>query len=273
MDNSSNSLLSDKGQDNEIKNKRWSVISPSSTELIDSLTFTVQWILDWKKNRRRSFELLSRFWNTSVLDALEILRKDNRTFDLFKKVVAEAFRLIKQWNWSESISVNVYLSDINHPHFFRYISTLQNTFNIDSSLLTFELLENNHWIIDSNTLMLLKALSVLWYKISIDDFSISNYWDNISQRTVEILLRNKVPISEVKIDWWYLRFLMNQDNWLSSNATWKKQLKNAIRYFRSIYGVPNFVWEWATPENVGFMQDVWCNLFQWLSLPSTFEIH
>lgn len=271
---------------NDLNTLHWKAISTSNTwwqtgdtfshsvnALMSNLKFTSQAILTWGIGWLNRAELLARFGHVSTIEALEKIREGNKTFDLFKEATYEAFRLISMWNWKRAISINAYLSDINNPNFFIYINHLQDIFSIDPSLLTFELLEYDHWKIDSNSIMLLRALGLLGYRIAIDDFSLSLDKDNKSQETLDVLFRNDVPISEIKIDWGYLRKITDLAEMTNCNLAKLDELGFAIRNIKSMW-VKDIVWEWATNETARTMRDIWCNLYQWLSLdPNTFKIN
>lgn len=230
----------------------------------------------WLKNQDgwNRYELLARFWNEkSIIKVLETLRSRWETFELFVKVIIEAFKIIEET--SHAISINLYVQDIINDDFMKLVMYLSTKYHINNKLLTFEILENDKLSDYPNVLEKITTLKEHWFKISIDDvnFEIDSK-DNHSYDNLMYLVNNWIIPDEVKFDWKFIQELYK--NREKSEVKQKiYEIQQVISYLKNKW-VESFVWEWISDNDLGkFVKDnLGCNLFQWKYLnPETFNLY
>lgn len=215
-----------------------------------------------------SNEILFRInnYNNAHISFLSELRARNETFLVFIKVCKKAFEDV--FNTWKNININLEIQDLMNPLFLSYIESLTNEFNINTSKVNFEILENEEITEDNRSVILwkIRLLSKKWFKITIDDlFS----WYSHKQR-IDFLLSKWVNLEMVKIDG---RFI--QDAYLC-NKYWYdcKEIKKSIS-LKDIDDLKNYIselkskWikvvaEWIETEDMFiFVKSLWIEYFQW----------
>lgn len=216
----------------------------------------VVWI-DWKVSM---CELLSSFWSTTTLEALSILRENDRTYDLFKIMVEKAFDFIeKKWT---AVSLNIYLADILDPNFFVYLCNMSRRYRIDNSLLTFEIVDWFYKELAPVLVSHLRILKGLWYNISISNLNIvGDYCSDKQWWLLKHLLYWDVIPSSVKID----RDLLVQ---LSNSLIPGYDKDEDFTKIRKLIIVLKEIWvrvAWILDDWISdywLLEYLWCNLFQ-----------
>lgn len=240
-------------------------------DLIENLTYAKEPVKTWEldedwKSVHVFYELLSRFWKwVTTQDALETLRKYDKTFLLFQKMFFFACEEIKKMD--NCFSINMFLKDLSDPWLKGEISKKESEFDIDPSKLIFEILEYDYWKLDINAINNLIFLNEKWYKISIDDFSLEPGSENLSLENLIILFKNDIIIDYVKIDWKYLKKIFN---WLI-NEKQIIELRDFIKFLKNKN--IEIIWEWIWNVEEGYKaRNLWINLFQWIYLTDDFRL-
>lgn len=134
---------------------------------------------------------------------LEAAKKTGALYDIAKRVIDKSFEAASMLDGIE-FSINLALSDLEHPELTNFIEERANHYKIDRSLITFEMLETESLqMADSpvrNTVIRLKELG---YKIAIDDFG-SGY-SNFA-RFIDL------DVDYIKIDGQFIRNIHRDEN-------------------------------------------------------------
>jgi len=120
---------------------------------------------------------------------LDAARYSGQLFEIFKIMFKEACKKVNSTNFSFTVNVSDY--DLKHPRFLLYITKIAKRHRIDTSRITFEVLENNSISKEEEIQKILNKLYELGYKIAIDDFGAE--CSNFAQL-------NNIHIDFIKID-------------------------------------------------------------------------
>lgn len=205
-------------------------------------------------------------YNNAHVSFLSELRARKETFLLFTKICTKAFNDLEKNG--KKININLEVQDLLNPLFLYFLDDLLNRVNINPENVNFEILENEEINEENKSIVLwkLKALSEIWFKISIDDlFS----WYSSKER-IDFLLCEDIDLSMVKIDWRFMQemFLCNKYRF---DCQWVKQSLslNDIDDFKKYVSDLKKVWIKVVSERVEtedmlkFAKSLWIEYFQW----------
>jgi EAL domain-containing protein (putative c-di-GMP-specific phosphodiesterase class I) len=235
--------------------------------LLANIKFEWEKIFTWNNGEFSASEILSRFQNETVVNALNILKKSNRTLDLLYKVLE--FSYINIWATDKDVTVNAYLKDLSDPNFLEIINWFNDNYKIDKSHIIIEILEDNYWELNQTTLNNIKELKKMWFRFSIDDLTFYEKEDdnNISLSILITLLENDIIPDFVKIDGPFLQKILNNE----INEKWVKMFKNILDKLKTFW--IQIVWEWIQDEKEWeIAKNLWIDLFQWRELEDSFSI-
>ena len=233
--------------------------------LLSSVEFVNEKMYTWNNWESTVSEILSRFKDETVMNALNILKKSNRTLDLLYKALEYSYKNV----WTKSLSLNAYLEDLSDPNFLEIINWLEENYDIDNSQIIIEILEDNYWKIDENTIKNIKSLQKLWFKISIDDLSLYENIEknNLSAAILVELLDNDIIPDYVKIDGPFLQKIINN----KVSTEWINMFKELLKKLKSLW--VEIVWEWIHNEKEWIIaKELWVDLFQWRELKDDFNL-
>ena len=248
-------------------------LKSEALNIIESMKYNKESIYTWWKDSEwkskvELSEILANFGDwINTIDALEILKKSNTTLNLLNKIFWFAFHEIKTTN--NSFSINAFLKDLWSPELISNIEKLETEYNIDPNKLVIEILEYSYWILDKNTLENIKILKEKWYKFAIDDYAINEIDnpDDLSVENLTILMTNWIIPEYVKIDWWFLQKIFNND----VSKTQVQVLKYMIKILKQKW--IKIIWEWIWSKEEAYKaRSLWIELFQWKYLENDFSI-
>lgn len=233
-------------------------------DIIENLWHKKEPIRDWFGNVLFN-EHLADFWDKiSTHEWLQILKTNNKTFDLYLKQLLNALYSINESG--EAASVNLYLKDISSPYLVSETERYLKKYDIDPSNLVLEVLEYNYWELDQ-AIPNLKALSKKWYNFAIDDFSLEYDPQDLSFDNLATLLRHDITPNYVKIDWKYLWKVLNW--WYDENHI--REFRIIIKFLKSKW--IKIIWEWIWNEEEWYIaKSLWVDLFQWKYLDDNFSL-
>ncbi len=242
----------------------------NSKTLINNVQYKIEPIRTWNtdqewKSISELNEVLSNFGDMATTpEALDILKKEDKTFELFKTMFV--FAISESQIHEKSASVNLYLKDFAHPDIVKITDEQENRYDFSPENICLEILEDNYWKIDEvviNNLILLKRK---WYKLAIDDFSLGHN-NNISFENLITLLSNDIIPDYVKIDW---KDLSQIFKWkLDKNK--ERELRLIIKFLKSQN--IKIIWEWIwNIEEWHIAKNLWIELFQWKYLNDDFKL-
>ncbi len=190
--------------------------------------------------------LSAKFHHFNSTDVLKMLRRNWKTFELFKFILEMAFVLLalkspnqSEYKFATEYFIDLYLVDLLNPEFLPYIKDLQSRFNIDTNTITFTLQWS--WILREEVIVILIKLKLLWFKVSIKNFSFGNIL-NISHSLTNLvmLLSHWIVVSDVLVNH------LNQREELWKMIWWVELIKQMW---------VNIIWTWISlseAERLGY---------------------
>ncbi len=203
--------------------------------------------------------------NFNHLDYLDIYNDFWLSFSVFFNVLYNVFEDIKSWKAKKPISINVEISDINHPDFIDTIKKLEKHFNIKIWKwdLLLEILENQKIPRNSEYfIQKIEELQKLWIPIALDDTISKEIPHNSVINNIKTLSPKNIKV--VKIDWKTIHSLYNiyQAMWTLISSSFNN-LKNEIIKLKNKWIF--IVAEWIEDINMlTFVKSfLWVTAYQW----------
>lgn len=179
------------------------------------------------------YEVLVRIKTTEwklipPFEFLPVLERTWKLWEITKIIIEKSFSFVIRRD--KNISINITSEDLNNALFLDFIDAKIGEYGVDTSKITFEVLEN---IFSSDMKPVLKELKIRWFKLAIDDFweEGSNFWrlfDFIEEWIIDYL----------KIDGWMIKRLLNDPKKItfyavegtlkSANAAWIKVIAEYV---------------------------------------------
>lgn len=256
---------------NKIKSASKKKKTPEVSELIEQVYYKTEPIRTWTndKNWKAQYaftEILSNFGEIATTpEALDALMRENRTLDLFSKMLSFAVQEVERTGTPASI--NLYLKDISNPKLIPEIIKKEAEFWFNFSKIIIEVLEYNYWKLDDSAIKNLIALREMWFHLAIDDFNLEYEKNNLSFDNLAKLLIKRIIPKYVKIDWKYLGKIFQ---WEFSEEH-LRELRLMIKFFKAHDIKVAWEWIWNTEEWYK-AESLWIELYQWKFLNDDFVI-
>lgn len=176
-----------------------------------------------------------------VNDGLEVLKNIGATKYLLKFIIEDAIIDIRN---GKRRSVNIFMKDLDHPHFQEFITTLLNNALItreQRKFLIFEIVEDTYGIMNKRVIENIRFIQErLWSKIAIDDLYYDNSDKNMSVDIMQILFDSDIMPDYIKMDGKLVESVLDD----SIQPQHLRHIKELIAQLSIQEHAPTFIFEW-----------------------------
>jgi len=230
--------------------------------LIEEVQYKTEPIRTWNtdENWKSIIELnkvVLNFWDKATTpEALDILKNDGITFELFKTFFK--FGISESQIEGKSTYVSIFIQNIGHPNMINFIDEQENKYDFFPKNICIEVIDENYWKIDDTIINNMKKLKNRWFNFAIADFNLEYNTNNTSFENLVTMLYNGITPDYLKIDRNYLWKIFD---WQIKEEK-VRELRLIIKFLKN-QGV-RIIWEsiWNI-EELNSAESLWIELFQW----------